>query len=195
MSRMQIPLFTLFTVLFPKGPLQLRVFEPRYMDMISNCMKTDSPFGVCLIREGREVAEAALTYDIGTLATISYWRTRADGLLGITVTGGQRYRILEREVQKNKLLVAEVELIDDEPETPLPKLYSPMAEILQGIVVQLEAPYITMPTHYEDAVWVGARLAELLPLGLKQKQALLELTDPVERLARLSEAMRLRGFY
>lgn len=192
---MRIPVFTLFTVLFPKGPLQLRVFEPRYMDMISACMKNDSPFGVCLIREGREVAEAALTYDVGTLATIAYWRTRSDGLLGITVTGGQKFRILEREVQKNKLLVAEVELIEDEPALPLPKLYSPMADILRDITSQLEAPYSSMAMHCDDAAWVGARLAELLPIGLSQKQRLLELDDPIQRLAELSEAMRERGFY
>lgn len=195
MSRLRVPLFTLFTVLFPRGPLQLRVFEPRYLDMISDCMKHDRPFGVCLIREGREVAEAAMTYDIGTLASISYWRTRSDGLLGITVTGGQKFRILEREVKPNQLIEAEVELIDDEPPTPLPRLYSPLAEILRDITCQLEAPYSTMPTHYDEAAWVGSRLAELLPLSLSEKQRLLELDDPIRRLAELSEAMRARGFY
>ena len=83
---MQVPLFPLNTVLFPGGPLPLRIFEPRYIDMISERMKADAPFGVLLIREGQE-AGAATTFHIGTLARIADWYQGSDGLLGVTAIG------------------------------------------------------------------------------------------------------------
>jgi len=78
-------------VLFPGGPLPLRIFEQRYLDMISSCLKNDSPFGVLLIREGAEVGPAT-TYDVGTLARITDWYQGSDGLLGVTATGSRRFR-------------------------------------------------------------------------------------------------------
>ena len=79
---MQVPLFPLNTVMFPGGVLPLRIFEPRYLDMVSDCMRGDVPIGVVLIRDGLEVGRAAQTYDVGTLGVISYWNRRSDGLLG-----------------------------------------------------------------------------------------------------------------
>ena len=79
-----IPLFPLHTVLFPHGTLPLRIFEPRYLEMVSSCLKTERGFGICLIRSGSEVGKAAETYDTGTLSEITYFNQQADGLLGIT---------------------------------------------------------------------------------------------------------------
>ncbi|MGE0080373.1 MAG: LON peptidase substrate-binding domain-containing protein, partial [Thiohalomonadaceae bacterium] len=98
-TAIEIPLFPLHTVLFPGGPLALRVFEPRYLDMIGRVVKDGGGFGICLIAQGEEIGEAAFTYDVGTLAHVSYWHMRADGMLGVTVVGDQRFRILERKVQ------------------------------------------------------------------------------------------------
>ena len=77
---MRVPLFPLNTVLFPGGPLPLRIFESRYIDMISERMKADAPFGVLLIRSGQESGPAK-TYGVGTLARISDWYQGSDGLL------------------------------------------------------------------------------------------------------------------
>ena len=71
--KMTIPLFPLNTVLFPQGVLPLRIFEPRYLDMISDCLKNNTGIGVVLIREGKEVGSAASTYDVGTMSEIHYW--------------------------------------------------------------------------------------------------------------------------
>jgi len=139
-----IPLFPLNTVLFPRGFLPLRVFEPRYLDMISNCMKTEKGIGVVLIREGREVGQAASTYDVGTLSQISYWHKRTDGLLGVTLSGAQRFRILSHEVQANQLVVAEIELLPEISACPLEEQYLPMAAMLEKIVTQLDPPFF----HY-----------------------------------------------
>src|SRR5512139_2924175 len=102
MERLRIPLFPLHTVLFPGGPLALRIFEPRYLDMISRVMKEERRFGICLIQEGEEVGDAAQPHTIGTLGRISYFNRRSDGLLGITVQGEQRFRILKTEIQPDR---------------------------------------------------------------------------------------------
>jgi Lon protease-like protein len=187
MTRKTIPIFPLHSVLFPGGPLALRIFEARYLDMVSRCLRDESGFGVVLIREGKEVGKAADVFDIGTLGQISYWEQRKDGLLGITVTGEQRFRILESEVQANQLRIAEVELLPNTGPAPLPEAYQHLATLLERILDELGHPYITLTRQYGDAEWVGARLAELLPLELEQKQRLLQMDDSLQRLERISE--------
>ncbi len=186
MNRHSIPLFPLRSVLFPGGPLALRIFEARYLDMISRCLRQESGFGVVLIRDGSEVGDAPEVYDVGTLGRISYWEQRRDGLLGITFTGEQRFRILERWTEPNRLMVAEVELLPNEPAVAVPGEYSELVTRLQRIIDALGHPYLTMPKAYDDSVWVGARLVELLPLDLAQKQHMLQLDDPLERLKRIA---------
>lgn len=185
MNRLTIPLFPLNTVLFPGGPLPLRVFEPRYLDMVSRCLKTNTAIGICLIQDGNETGEAAQTYDVGTLGHITYWQKRSDGLLGITVRGEQRFRICSRNVEPSQLIVAEVEPLPNDPMIPLSSDYDPMAGLLRGIMAQLDGPFGAMEKHYDDAAWVGARLVELLPLDLAQKQYFLQLDDAAQRLERL----------
>ena len=185
MSRLTIPLFPLHTVLFPGGALELRVFEARYLDMVTECMKHDAGFGICLIREGDEVGKAATPYDVGTLVRISYFNRRSDGLLGITVNGERRFRIVDTEVLPNQLRRAEVELLPAEGDCALPQAYCSMAEPLRQILEQLGYPYAKLERRYDDAVWLGARLAELLPLKLELKQYLLQMDDPLARLERL----------
>lgn len=186
MERLRIPLFPLHTVLFPGGPLALRIFEARYLDMISRCMKDESGFGICLINEGDEVGEAAEPHTIGTLGRISYFNRRADGLLGITVQGEQRFRILTIEQQPDRLLVAEVELLPQVAAVPLPQHHESLAQLLASIIEQLDYPHRNMVGRYDDAEWVGARLAELLPIPLEQKQLLLGLDDALDRLERIA---------
>lgn len=193
MSELQIPLFPLNTVLFPGGPLPLRVFEPRYLEMVSACMKRGTGFGVCLIREGKEIGTAAIPYDIGTLAEIVDWHKRPDGLLGITALGRQRFRIDTVTVQPNQLALANVDLLPDEPACAVPERYLPMAQSLQRILEQIGQHYAGLPRQYDDARWVGYRLSELLPIDLLQKQYFLQLNDPLQRLERLYEVLKGLG--
>ncbi len=188
-ERLTIPLFPLHTVLFPGGPLPLRIFEPRYLDMVSRCLKTETGLGICLIREGSEVGAAPQVCDVGTLSFITYWNKRSDGLLGITVRGAQRIRIVSRHIAPNQLTSADVELIANEPEVSLPKQFAYLADLARRIIDQLEPPYTTMDKRFDDAGWVGARLTELLPLALATKQEMLELSDPLERLMRLGRLL------
>ena len=190
-----IPLFPLNTVLFPGGVLPLRIFEPRYLDMISNCLKNDCGIGVVLIEKGMEAGVAAHTHDIGTQTHISYWHKRKDGLLGVTLKGDKRFRILHTEVQPNQLIYAQVEYLDNAIAQPLQDNHQPLVSLLQQIVSQLEPPYTTMKTQYDDLEWVSARLIELLPFDLHDKQLLLQVNEIDERVQLLKKMLKNSDIY
>lgn len=189
MSLESLPLFPLHTVLFPGGVLPLRIFEPRYLDLVSDCLRNDQGFGVCLISAGQEVGAAAEAYQVGTSARIQDWDNTPEGLLAVTVRGERRFRILRLEVRADQLSVAEVEWIAEAPQCALPVEYAPLARLLDHLLDDLEPPFKTLPRALDDAGWVGARLIELLPLDPVEKQALLELDDPLLRLATVASRL------
>lgn len=168
-------------MLFPGGPLPLRIFETRYIDMISDRLQKNAPFGVLLIREGNETGSAS-TFDVGTLARIIDWYQGSDGLLGVTAVGEQRFRLLSAERQPDGLNIGDVELLPDEAPLPLSERFKGLADILQGVLDDLGRLYESMERHYDDAGWVTYRFVEILPLELEQKQYCLESSDPEERL-------------
>lgn len=178
---MQVPLFPLRTVLFPEGPLPLRIFEPRYLDMVSECLKNDQRFGVLLIKEGRETGPAT-TYDVGTLARICDWYQGSDGLLGVTAVGEQRFRLTSVERRKDGLHVGQIETLAEQAATALPDEFRPLAQVLEGVLDDLGRLYESIDRRYDDATWVGYRFAEILPIAPEEKQACLEADDPVRRL-------------
>ena len=185
---MQVPLFPLNTVLFPGGPLPLRIFEPRYLGMISACVKNDSPFGVLLIREGGETGPAT-THEIGTLARVSDWYQRSDGLLGVTAIGEQRFRVITSFREASGLNVGSIEILPDEPAVPLPDEYRSMPDILGGVLDDLGRLYESLERHMDDAAWVTSRFVEILPMDLEQKQECLEQSDPAARLQMVQELL------
>ena len=168
-------------MLFPDGPLPLRIFESRYLDMISDCVKSDSPFGVLLIREGQETGPAK-TYDIGTLARITDWYQGSDGLLAVTAIGGQRFRLLATERLPNGLNVGEIELLPAEPTLSLRNEDRAMAGIVDAILRDLGRLYESLERNFDDAGWVTYRLLEILPIEMEEKQRCLEHGDPEQRL-------------
>src|SRR5512144_1891243 len=115
MSFQELPLFPLNTVLFPGGVLPLRIFEPRYLNMVSECMKADHGFGVVAIQEGSETGIAASFQKIGTLARIADFDRLEDGLLGITCQGGQRLQVMSHRVQADQLILGRVNFLPDDP--------------------------------------------------------------------------------
>ena len=185
---MKVPLFPLRTVLYPGGPLPLRIFEPRYLDMISKCVKNTSPFGVLLIKTGTE-AGPATTYDIGTLARITDWYQGSDGLLGITAVGEQRFRLLSSSREPDGLNIGNIEIIPTETTRTLPEEFQPLANILSGVLEDLGRLYESLDKKYYDAGWVGYRFAEILPISPEQKQNCLEADDPVQRLEMMREVL------
>ncbi|CAK0739317.1 Lon N-terminal domain-containing protein [Gammaproteobacteria bacterium] len=182
----ETPLFPLHSVLFPGGTLRLRIFEPRYLQMVARCLREDTGFGVVLIRSGSEVGHAALPHDIGTLVRIRDWDQGTDGLLNLLTEGERRMRIREQRVQSDQLVVARLELLPYEPNVFLPQqTYGALVRGLEELLNRLDAVYDPGPRRLDDAVWVSSRLAEVLPLGLAFKQVLLELDDPLARLERI----------
>jgi uncharacterized protein len=177
-----LPLFPLSTVLFPGGPLKLRIFETRYLDMIGRCMRQATGFGVVLILEGAEAGTVSSTAKIGTLGTIVDFEKLDDGLLGITARGGQRFRVASVGRQGDGLNVGEVEWCADEPATAVPQRHEVLAGVLRQVLEPLAVLYPEAEADYDDASWVSLRLAEILPFEPEDKQACLEMFDPIARL-------------
>jgi Lon protease-like protein len=180
-----IPLFPLHTVLFPGGPLPLRIFEARYTDMVGRCSREQKPFGVVLIQDGDEAGEVATTATVGCTARIADFCTLEDGLLGISFVGERMFRVLRVCREADGLNLGEVELLPAEPDLALPGNFAPLGEIVRRAMEELAEHYEHVEKKLDDAAWVGSRLAELLPLQLLDKQVLLEMSDPVARLGAL----------
>lgn len=188
----EIPLFPLGTVLFPGGPLPLRIFEARYIDLVRRCLREGSGFGVVLIREGAESGGPATTFDVGTYARIVDFSQQPDGLLGIRAAGQKRFRILARRRARDGLNLADVEWLPEERVQPLPAEFAELGPALDAILTQVGEPYASLERHADDAGWVSARLAEILPIPTGHKQHCLELDDPVERLRFLRPLFEIR---
>ncbi len=185
MNTADIPLFPLNVVLFPGGLLPLRIFEARYMDMAKACLRDGAPFGVCLIREGREVGDPARPEDVGCLARIVDWDMQQLGLLLVTAQGETRFRILERRVEPDGLARARVALLPGDTDAPLPQASAVCAAVLRSVIERHGSGVFAQPHRFESASWVGARLAEVLPLPLTARQQMLELDDALERIGML----------
>lgn len=166
----ELPLFPLHTVLFPGGELPLRIFELRYRRLVDICGKR-KPFVVVRIREGREVGEAAFTYEVGTRASFEQLVSQRDGTLGALVLGEDRVRLADWRVEEDGLMFARATPVDTERYVPVPEDLRLLAEALeeQGHAVP-------------DAGMLAWRLADGLPLDVATRQALLEQDDGEERL-------------
>ena len=180
-----IPLFPLNTVLFPGGPLPLRIFETRYIDMVRRCMREQLPFGVILIQDGDEAGEVATTATVGCTARIADFHMLQDGLLGIACVGEHKFRVLRVWRASDGLNMGEVAWLPPEASVALPADCTRLAAAVRRALDALVEQYENVERKFDDAAWVGARLCELLPIDLADKQALLELDDPLERLATL----------
>ena len=151
-------------------------------------MKSETPFGVLLIKDGEE-AGTATTYEVGTLAKITDFYQGSDGLLGITALGGQRFRLISNERQNDGLNIGGVELIDPEPSFPLPDKFRVLTDMLSNVLDDLGRLYQLEDRQYEDAVWVTYRFLEILPIDLEQKQLSLESSDTAARLRLVDELL------
>ncbi len=185
-----MPVFPLHTVLFPGGVLPLRIFEVRYVDMAKECLKSDRPFGVCLIREGEEVGAPAVPHPVGCLARIASCDVEELGVLNVRAEGFGRFRIASSEVNRDGLIVARTEALAEEAPAPDAPGLEECAAFLRKVIPAIGTERFREPLDYGDATWVGFRLAEILPLKSDVKQTLLELTDAALRLGVLHKFLR-----
>jgi uncharacterized protein len=186
MSTPTLPLFPLGTVLFPGGPLSLRIFEPRYLDMVGRCLKEQGCFGVVLILDGEEAGAVLAAAAVGTTARVVDFDTRPDGLLGIECIGERRFRVRRMWQQDDGLNLAEVEYLPEDVPCAVPVEFAQLGELLREALPKLGGVYARAPAHYQDAGWVANRWAEILPLSAAERLALLELADPLARLAQVA---------
>jgi len=184
-----IPLFPLHQVLFPGGKLPLRIFEPRYIDLVSECLRADSGFGVCCIRQGKEVGAGAQCYDVGTYARIVDWCRLDDGLLGITTQAETRFRVEQFSERANTLLEAKIQWLEEDEVHNIGEDYHALQLLLTRIFEHYGISYEDQAQGLQESAWLGYRLAELLPLDLNERQAILEIDDSLKRLSKLQHIL------
>lgn len=196
-----LALFPLQSVLFPGALLQLRVFEPRYLDLVSRCLRGKEPFGVVCLRQGSEVRSAGgeepvLLESTGVLAQLQEVDAEQAGVLRVKCLGTQRFEIDEPLQQPDGLWTARAWLIEDDAVAPPLQALLPTVKALANAIGALErksgSPF-TKPYRFDDAGWVANRWCELLPISVTAKQKLMELPDPLVRLKLVDEFLRSKG--
>jgi hypothetical protein len=192
-AQAKLPIFPLNAVLFPGGLLPLRIFEQRYMDMAKACLRDDAPFGVCLIRSGREVGAPAEPEPVGCTARIIEWDMQQLGVLSVKALGGQRFRIIESHVTDAGLTNASVEMLPQDSDQGLPEEFEACANVLKAVIKEHGAQMMAGPLRFDSGSWVSSRLAELLPVPLVAKQRLLELQDASQRIEILNKFLLQHG--
>ena len=195
-----LPLFPLQSVLFPGAQLNLRVFEARYLDLVSRCLRERQPFGAICLRQGSEVRtggdDAVLLETTGVLAKIEEVDAEQAGVLRVRCLGTQRFEIDEPVQQADGLWTARAWLIDDDAVVAPPESMVATVRALANAIGALErkggSPFLK-PYRFDDAGWVANRWCELLPISLAAKQKLMALEDPQMRLRLVDEYLRGKG--
>jgi len=183
----ELALFPLKTVLLPSNRMALKIFEPRYSDMIAHCLREDEDFGVILIHQGEETDPDVEIFSIGVSARVIDWQTRSDGLLGISVLGLERFEIQSAHHGDDGLLIAEVKVLSEPLVEKVPDQYQYMRELLQHIQAHKNSDADSL--NFNDVVY---QLIFLLPLENAFKQQLLEVPSPQDRAIALhAELIRL----
>ncbi len=192
----EIPLFPLGTVLFPDGVIALKIFEARYLDMIKQCLREKTEFGVLSVIKNSDLSEedVSLSFsNIGTLAQIEDFDPIQPALYMTKSFGTQRFKLISSKQEVNGLWIGQVELLANDPLTPIPQEHQKVVKLLDEIISVIksenllgDAPF-KKPYKVDDCGWVSNRLAELLPLSLAQKNHLLAQTNPRIRLDLITE--------
>ena len=209
MSSFQLPLFPLQTVLSPGGVLPLRIFEVRYLDLISRCQKEGAPFGVVCLSRGSEVRQPPHAGDpgdapsgpevfhpVGTMAHITAFERPQPGLMLIRCRGGRRFRLLASEQMKHGLWTGEAEYLDDDPPVPVPEDLTHVRLGLQRLLQHMQAQArpgdelpIQLPLNWDDCGWLANRWCDILPVSPQLKQQFLAVDSPLVRLELIGDLL------
>ncbi|MCD6706240.1 MAG: LON peptidase substrate-binding domain-containing protein [Thiobacillus sp.] len=190
LEQFRLPLFPLNAVVFPGGWLPLRIFEQRYLDMVKQAIADDTPFGICAIREGAETGAPAVPYAVGTRVHVTDWDMPQAGILHIDTQAEERFVVRSTRTEPGGLLTGSVEAVSAEPASAIPAELELAVEILRHIIGEYGTAHFPAPHEFDNAVWVGFRLSEVLPLKLSVKQNLLEMNDSAMRLRILTEFLK-----
>ncbi len=194
---MEIPLFPLASVLFPGGRMSLQIFEQRYLDLVRSCLKQAEGFGLVWIAEGAEVAQPGTGMpklgEFGCYARIVDWDALPNGLLGITVEGGERFHLNDARSESNQLVVGDVEMDAFRCAVPMREEWNSMLEVLARLEQHPHVQRMGIKADHEDAWQVGYVLAQLLPVEEAIKYRLLGLDDTAQFMAELGELLDALG--
>lgn len=183
---MIIPLFPLNSVILPGGRIPLQLFERRYIDMLTRCLKEERGFGIVLLEQaGQDANPKAPFHPFGCYVRIVDFTPLEHGLLGITVQGDTKVAVTRRWQESDGLHMAEVMQLPIEPELATPRVHEDLVSVLRALCQHPSVQELELEIDYQDARQVGWRLTELLPLDIDDRQALLEMDDPLERLQAL----------
>jgi hypothetical protein len=197
-----LPLFPLGTVLFPRGVLALKVFEARYLDLISICLREGSPFGVVTLMQGGEVRRTADTVRFertGCLAVLQSCDSDQPGILQVRCIGTTRFEPDPEQTHQNPdglwLAGRATLLADDIAQAPRPECHGAVLALGRAVAAldqrgqyPFQAPYC-----YDDAGWVANRWCEILPIPLATRHKLMALPDPHARLLLVNDFLRRHG--
>jgi Lon protease-like protein len=187
---MSLPLFPLNAVLFPGCVLDLQIFEARYLDMIGRCMKQGKGFGVVCITEGSEVGDVPEGFSqIGCEALVTDFQQQDNGLLGIRVVGGRRFRVIEVQAQRDNLLIAELQWLEDPQEQPLQEEDEDLVALLAALGEHPMVAALNMGLTASGQQSLSNQLAYLLPFAEEDKIELLEIDDAEERLDAIQDLL------
>ena len=173
----EIPLFPLSGVLLPHGRMPLQIFEQRYLDLIRSSMRSDTGFGAVWIRRGSEVARKGSARpdlgDYGTYARIVDWDQLPNGLLGITIIGGELFDLSSTSTLASGLVMGEVEMRPLPQPVALSEDWRPMEEVLRSLETHPHVQRMGLEIDYSNSWEVGYTLIQLLPLDEALKYELL----------------------
>lgn len=186
-------LFPLTTVVFPGGIMPLRIFEPRYLDMVSMCMKGSTGFGICAAEPAAHDNTFSRPRAIGTLVDIIDFDRLDDGALGITVEGRRRFEVGTTRQADNGLWWGEIAFIDEDADSACPIEFAQLKQVAAALIEEIGLPYEQRGTAYDSASWLSARLTELLPFDASTKHDLLSTNDPLERLRRIRPMIEIEN--
>jgi uncharacterized protein len=185
-----IPLFPLETVLYPGGLLPLRIFEPRYIDMVSESLRDETPFGIVPIKYGREVGSTPHFFRVGTIASIASWDQGDDGLLHIEVLGSKLFRVTNHNIRVNRLLIGDVDYLDEQSDAAIPQQFEYLRGLLNDVFDNNLGQTPRDARQMDSALWVAHRLAEVLPLDISHKVDILNSTDGAHKLSLIDTYLR-----
>ncbi len=193
-----LPLFPLGTVLFPGGLLPLKVFEARYLDLVSDCLRTSAPFAVVRIRQGQELRGSGKTLleSIGVLAHLQEVDAEQPGILRVRCVGGLRVHLGATRQRGDGLWLAEAVTGAPDADQPVPVALQPSADALAKAIAALAEqdhhPFLP-PLQLANAGWVANRWCEILPISSAAKQRLMALDEPVLRLQLVQDYLHGKG--
>ena len=183
------PIFPLRSIVLPGGLFPLRIFERRYLDMVTTCIKNNEGFCISLVKKEEPDLYVKDVFEYGSWVEITDWNKLQDGLLGITVEGKNIVKISNTSLDKENLLRGTIKKLDLEKEYLIPQKYLVLSKFYKKIYPNLKNFINFKEERFADASWIGYRLTELLPIELELKADLISTTDAIERLEKINQIM------